>query len=454
MLLAGAIHQRRQLAPGAKPIPGLHDAAASPGATADTVHVVTVDAPPTRAGCCGRSGAPRPPPCSGAAWRRCCCGFGSCVGWSSIFFLAVFGFFLALQAAWLAADQRAFLDQPPGRMLRVPVDGSEIQPQLHIQCVGPAPAPGQATFVFEAGGGAPGLAYAHIADALAAAGRRACWYDRLGYGWSGVAVRPTTLRRVPLALAALLDAAGEGGGGVILAGHSAGGDLSIQFAGLFPDRVSGLALMDAYSQAAIDLQSNFAFSGPGILGAIDAYRAATPFAWPRFGTGTAAVKQRIDPENGAALAALYGSNKEWEAQYVDFSATMSHPTITDDLVALSGRPAFWPDASAAAPRGPIAGWPSLGAKPLLLMPASETLAPGERGGGAALPCAAGELVANASCQAAVLASPGLWYAKLYLSYLSTLSSNATLAVMEGGHDFPWVDAQRTAAALIAKFAGV
>jgi pimeloyl-ACP methyl ester carboxylesterase len=51
-----------------------------------------------------------------------------------------------------------------------------------------------------------------------------------------VAVRPTTLRRVPLALAALLDAAGEGGGGVILAGHSAGGDLSIQFAGLFPDR--------------------------------------------------------------------------------------------------------------------------------------------------------------------------------------------------------------------------
>jgi hypothetical protein len=31
--------------------------------------------------------------------------------------------------------------------------------------------------------------------------------------------------------------------------------------------------MDAYSQAAIDLQSNFAFSGPGILGAIDAYRA-------------------------------------------------------------------------------------------------------------------------------------------------------------------------------------
>jgi hypothetical protein len=247
MLLAGAIHQRPQLAPGAKPIPGLHDAAASPGATADTVHVVTVDAPPTRAGCCGRSGAPRPPPCSGAAWRRCCCGFGSCVGWSSIFFLAVFGFFLALQAAWLAADQRAFLDQPPGRMLRVPVDGSEsewrrswreqaiapeaeaasvhlpahvrpfkrvlcamhlyrgwvhscyapcpltvpprclpispaVQPQLHIQCVGPAPAPGQATFVFEAGGGAPGLAYAHIADALAAAGRRACWYDRLGYG--------------------------------------------------------------------------------------------------------------------------------------------------------------------------------------------------------------------------------------------------------------------------------
>ena len=64
--------------------------------------------------CCGR-------PRSAAA---CCARFAGCVGWSSIFFLAVFGFLIALQAAWSAADQVAVLSKPPGLPLRVPIDGS------------------------------------------------------------------------------------------------------------------------------------------------------------------------------------------------------------------------------------------------------------------------------------------------------------------------------------------
>ena len=43
-----------------------------------------------------------------------------------------------------------------------------------------------------------------------------------------------------------------------------------------------------------------------------------PFTWPRLGTGTAASKQRDDPAHGAALAALYGNNKEWQAQYAEW----------------------------------------------------------------------------------------------------------------------------------------
>jgi hypothetical protein len=64
-----------------------------------------------------------------------------------------------------------------------------------MRCQGPANS-SLATFVLEAGGGSPGVSLAGIADALAAAGRRVCWYDRLGYGWSDDAIKPTTARRV------------------------------------------------------------------------------------------------------------------------------------------------------------------------------------------------------------------------------------------------------------------
>jgi hypothetical protein len=48
----------------------------------------------------------------------------------------------------------------------------------------------------EGGGGSPGISYDPIVQALAAAGRRACWYDRLGYGWSDDSILPTTTDRV------------------------------------------------------------------------------------------------------------------------------------------------------------------------------------------------------------------------------------------------------------------
>lgn len=70
-------------------------------------------------------------------------------------------------------------------------------PKLHIFCKGPKTA-GKATIVMEGGGGSPGVSYAPIVDALAAAGRRACWYDRLGYGWSDDIIKPTTTMRVRL----------------------------------------------------------------------------------------------------------------------------------------------------------------------------------------------------------------------------------------------------------------
>lgn len=53
--------------------------------------------------------------CSKAGLRRCCKGCGSCLAWSSLFWGAVLGLFLVLQAANLAQDQLAF--PPPGRLV-------------------------------------------------------------------------------------------------------------------------------------------------------------------------------------------------------------------------------------------------------------------------------------------------------------------------------------------------
>lgn len=143
--------------------------------------------------------------------------------------------------------------------------------RLHIKCVGPD-TPGRATFVFEAGAGSPGQAYAMLADAVAAGGRRACYWDRLGLGYSDGALNPAPPRAVPAALASLLAAAGERPP-FVLAGHSAGGDLAIQFAATHSNLTAGLALMDSYSDAAIDLVYGGALSGPRIQATLDAYRA-------------------------------------------------------------------------------------------------------------------------------------------------------------------------------------
>jgi len=103
----------------------------------------------------------------------------------------------------------------------------------------------------------------------------------LSYGYSDTAVSPTTPRRTPLALAALLTAAGERPP-FIIAGHSAGGDMAIQFAALYKENVAGLVLMDAYTEAAITLETGYAFTAKGVLVAIDAYRAVR--GWVAFGS--------------------------------------------------------------------------------------------------------------------------------------------------------------------------
>lgn len=133
-----------------------------------------------------------------------------------------------------------------------------------------------------------------------------------------------------------------------------------------------------------------------------------------------------------------------QAQWLAVKASLAGvPDISDLLSDLGAQ--FWQGT----------GWPTLGAKPVLLLPAAETLRPGLPDG-----CDPLTLPTDATCQANVGALVGAggiaatFYPDLYLTYLRTLSSNVTMVVMPGAHSFPTRACRATAEKLLEKFAGV
>ncbi|MGK2947400.1 MAG: alpha/beta fold hydrolase [Acidimicrobiales bacterium] len=122
----------------------------------------------------------------------------------------------------------------PGRL--VDVGGH----RLHIDCTGS----GSPTVVLEAGMGevSPMMA-AWIAPNVAGT-TRVCVYDRAGRGWSDSADRPQDGEEVATDLHTLLANASEPGPFVV-AGHSAGGIYTLNFARLFPTDVAGVVLLDS-----------------------------------------------------------------------------------------------------------------------------------------------------------------------------------------------------------------
>jgi pimeloyl-ACP methyl ester carboxylesterase len=89
----------------------------------------------------------------------------------------------------------------------------------------------------------------------------------------------------------------------IIAGHSAGGQLALAYAGYHPDQVSGIALLDSYDDVAIALgwlggrnvsvmlpcgltivRPALSQMNPALVSILDVIRAVTPLAWARFVT--------------------------------------------------------------------------------------------------------------------------------------------------------------------------
>ena len=115
------------------------------------------------------------------------------------------------------------------------VDGA----RMHIRCVGNG-----ATTVVLIGGFNDGGDNWGTIEAPLAEDARVCSSARLGTGTSDPAPAVQTFTSQATQLRAALESAGEPGP-YVLVGHSFGGAEAVAFASMFPDRVSGLLLIDA-----------------------------------------------------------------------------------------------------------------------------------------------------------------------------------------------------------------
>jgi len=110
---------------------------------------------------------------------------------------------------------------------------------LNIFCSGV----GTPAVIFESGGAGPGLGWKSF-QTEAAKFTQACWYDRAGEGWSDLGPYPRTSSAIAEDLHELLKRAGVPAP-YVLAGGSFGGLNSRVYAGLYPNEVAGMVLIDS-----------------------------------------------------------------------------------------------------------------------------------------------------------------------------------------------------------------
>jgi pimeloyl-ACP methyl ester carboxylesterase len=125
---------------------------------------------------------------------------------------------------------------------RIPQIGNSVDiggRTLNIFCKG---TDGPAV-ILESGGAGPGLAWEPFQKEISKF-TEACWYDRAGEGWSDPGPYPRTSVEIAKDLHTLLQRAGVPPP-YVLAGASFGGVNSRVYAGLYPDEVAGLVLIDS-----------------------------------------------------------------------------------------------------------------------------------------------------------------------------------------------------------------
>jgi pimeloyl-ACP methyl ester carboxylesterase len=286
---------------------------------------------------------------SSCCCRKCCtvkCTIKG-IGWSSIGFLSFFGFLLAMQAVWSANDvlnygslgERVTIQMSTQMNLsNVASVISQSKIKMHILCKGPINS--GSTFILEAGAGSFSASFFALQDRLVAGGRRCCIYDRAGYGWSDVLPILTNSYQPIFHLQELLIGIAEAPP-YIMIGHSFGGQLIQLYAALFPNQISGLAMLDSVpdfiyplSLSGKPMNSNVTFADlqPYVTVAkstIDTVRAGTPFGIHRWFQQAPTDYQSANLSN--YYNAGYGKPLNWHAQYFDYIGTPTMIEILDNL---------------------------------------------------------------------------------------------------------------------------
>jgi pimeloyl-ACP methyl ester carboxylesterase len=152
-------------------------------------------------------------------------------------FAAAIGLLISAKPSALAQPPQGY--KPLGRL--IDVNGRK----LHLHCTGT----GSPTVILVAGGEAFSIDWILVQPAVAEKAR-VCAYDRAGLAWSDAGPADETVEQTINDLHALLRAAGEKGG-FVLVGASIGGIFIRAYQRAFPDEVAALVFSNSSNRVAI-----------------------------------------------------------------------------------------------------------------------------------------------------------------------------------------------------------
>ncbi len=243
--------------------------------------------------------------------------------------------------------------RPRGEMVQI-----EPGRSLRLVCEGPRST--RPVVWLEAGAFGFSADFGATQQALAAAGWRACAYDRAGMGYSDPGPKPRDGLAIVADFEKLVAKSGEPGP-YILVGHSMAGLRLREYAGRNPDKVAGLVLVDAATAEA--------GSNPRLQGFIKAFASAS--RWAARGASLGLYKPLAQTRMGdkIGLPPEASAEKRWA-----FANGRHNRTAADEVemwaqasAQAAAQPPFdpaWPVAVVTA--GPLKGreeWKAIQSKP-------------------------------------------------------------------------------------------